>query len=123
MGLHRGRRARTAFLYNVENAIELMGAKFSRGVERLHQQNLQPSMFNMSAWMSQGIAESRTLGIGEMNEHLTNAIDHSRETVQFVYAIIANQETFGMSKGPGESIDRDGFVLLNEYDFRAYIRN
>lgn len=117
-----GNRARIAFLYDPENAIELMGANFYRGIVRLEDAGVQPTMFNMSAWMSQGIAESPTLRTA-VGEEVTAAIDHASDTVRFVDAIIANRETFGLFSDSDAVIDWDEFVLFNDDDLRAYLRD
>ena len=117
------RRKRIAFLYNPENAIELMGANFRRGIERLKYGGLQPTMFNMSAWLSQGIAESHTLRTVQDNADVAKAIDHARDTVRFVNAIIANRDIFGIFSDSDEFIDWDDFVLFNDDDLLAYLRD
>ena len=117
------RRKRIAFLYKPENAIELMGANFRRGIERLHKQVLEPTIFNMSAWLSQGIAESDDLRSMIDSIDVTRAINHASDTVRFVNAIIANKETFGMFGDSVAAIDWDDIVLFNDNDLSAYMRN
>jgi len=80
----------------------------------LQQDEYRASMFNMSTWLSQGIAESNDLraGIGEASA----AIDHARETLPFISAILEN-EAFGLTAS------EDGFTMFNEDDFHAYLRD
>lgn len=106
------RKGRADFLFVDKNAIRLMGANFRRGVERLQDQRLQPTMFNMSAWLSQGIAESSVLGTNDGNAPAARS--HASQTVRFVTAIIAN-------KGFGLTIDSNDFILFNDDDILAYL--
>ncbi|MCY4070738.1 MAG: hypothetical protein OXG60_05535, partial [Chloroflexi bacterium] len=116
---HRGR---LLFLSDDMKAIELAAINFYRGVERLQDGELQPTMFNMSAWMSQGIAESATLSTHDIGV-VAGAIEHASDTVRFVNAIIANRETFGMFGDSEEIIDWDDFDLFNDNDLLAYLRD
>ena len=93
-----------------------MAANLNRGVERLIHRGLQPTMFNLSAWLSQGIAESNTLRTGD-SEKVADAIKHARATAPFVSAILYNSEAFKLTT------ERDGFILFNEDDFNAYLRD
>jgi len=69
-------------------------------------------MFNMSAWLSQGVAESSTLRTDDGNAPVGR--QHASQTVHFVNAIIANE-------GFGVSVDSDDFILFNDDDFHAYL--
>ena len=82
----------------------------------LQQDKYRATMFNMSAWLSQGIAESRVLRNTLDNQAVTDAINHARETVPSISGILGN-EAFGLS--PSE----DGFIMFNEDDFNAYLRD
>ena len=115
---HRGRML---FLFDDKKAIELMAINFYRGVQRISDlqelhPTLQPTMFNMSAWLSQGIAESGTLRTN-VSKEASDARRHAIATVHFVNAIIVNKETFGMS------INQDDVILFNDDDFLAYLHN
>jgi len=84
--------------------------------EYLQQAEDRATMFNMSAWMSQGIAESSDLRNALDNKAVTAAINHARETVPFVSGILSNN-AFGLST------DQDGYIMFNEDDLHAYLRD
>ena len=105
---------RRRFLKDDANAIELMAANLYRGVVRLTHQGLQPTMFNLSTWWSQGIAESSTLRDSLDNPSVTHAINHARATVPLVSAILQHYEAFELKASP------DGFIVFNEDDLHAY---
>ncbi len=114
-------RNRKLFLSNNENTIKLVAINFYRGVERLHRQDLPPSMFNMSTWWNQGIVESHTLRT-HSSDTVAAAINHGRQTVWFINAITVNNETFGMFNDQVEFIAWDDIALFNDDDFNAYLR-
>ncbi len=84
----------------------------------LQQDKFRATMFNLSAWSSQGIVESDKLNMDDHDDHdeTYNAINHARETVPFVSGILGNN-AFGLSP------DQDGFSMFNEDDLHAYLRD
>jgi len=103
---------RSDFMFDDSNNIELMGMNFYRGVERLNENDLEPTMFNMSAWLSRGIPESNTLTTEEGDA--PEAREHASQVIPFISMVIANEE-FGLS------IDPNDYTLLNDDDFSAYL--
>ena len=86
---------RVWFLFDNEKAIKLLGMNFYRGVERLTRQNLQPTMFTMFAWQSQGVPEHSTLS-SSMNSNAVHAREHAVPALLYLNAMVHNEESFGM---------------------------
>ena len=113
-----GHRSRVLFLSDNENAIKLMAINFYRGVERLVRQDLPPTMFTMSAWMSQGVPERNTLGTSTQKQAF-NARKHATPTLLHLNAIMHHGESFGMEIGAEEW---NTFQIFEKGDFEAFLK-
>ena len=80
----------------------------------LQQDEDRATMFNLSTWLNQGIAESGVLREGK--GAAPAAIDHARETLPFISAILEHG-AFGLSRS------EDGSIMFNENDFHSYLRD
>ncbi len=113
-----GHRYRVLFLSDNENAIKLLAINHYRGVERLVRQDLQPTMFNMFAWQSQGIPEPITLSTSNESS-ADDARKHAVSALLYLNAIIHNEESFGMTI---DSEEWNDFQIFEDDDLQAFLR-
>ncbi len=74
------------------------------------------SSSSLSAWLSQGIAESHTLRTNQDNKSVTDAINHAHATVPFVSAILHHYEVFELKASS------DSFIVFNDDDLHALLK-